>query len=169
MNITIRKFNETDISNKVIWINDERNNKYLHYDIPIDYEGTVVWYNRNKDNDNRYDGVIEVDGIPCGLIGLLSIDRKNLKAEYYISMGNVEMKGKGVAKKASEEILEFAFCSLGLNKVYLYTEVDNVAAQKLFEKVGFKKEGRLNADMFYRGKFIDRYVYGICKSDYYFV
>ena len=29
--ITIRKFEEKDIPNKVKWINDNNNNSYLHY------------------------------------------------------------------------------------------------------------------------------------------
>ena len=35
MNVTIRKFEEKDIANKIKWINDERNNRFLHYDLPL--------------------------------------------------------------------------------------------------------------------------------------
>ena len=38
MNVTIRKFEEKDIANKIKWINDERNNRFLHYDLPLEYE-----------------------------------------------------------------------------------------------------------------------------------
>ena len=45
------------------------------------------------------------------------------------------------------------------------TETGNIVAQKLFEKIGFLKEGCLLDDLYSRGKFVDRYVYGICKKN----
>jgi D-cysteine desulfhydrase len=167
MNIAIRKFEERDIVNKINWINDERNNRYLHYDLPLKYENTCHWFKRNQKRTDRYDAVIEVDGIPVGVIGLLSIDRNNSKAEYYITMGSHEYKGRGIATEASRLILKYAFDQLGLNKVYLFTEVENTTAQRLFEKVGFKREGVLRSDIKSRGQFVDRFVYGVFKKDYY--
>ena len=166
MKVEIRPFNEKDIPLKVEWINDSINNKYLHYDLPLREDKTLDWFKKNKERTDRYDATIEADGIPVGLIGLLDIDRNNHKAEYYITIGNREFLGKGVAYRASRQLLEYAFCEIQLNKVVLYTEYDNVAAQKLFEKVGFKREGLIRKDIFYHGKYIDRYLYSICKEDY---
>lgn len=167
MKISIRRFDECDIKNKVKWINDPRNNTFLHYDLPLEYEKTLNWWRNVRERTDRFDAVIEVDGIPCGLIGLLGIDCINQKAEYYISMGEVSFKGKGIATRASKMLLEYAFGELGLNRVYLFTEVDNILAQRLFEKVGFIREGKMNSDLFFKGKFVDRYVYGINKADYF--
>ena len=167
MQISIRKFEEKDISNKVRWINDPANNTYLHYGLPLEEEKTRVWFEINKDRTDRYDAVIEADEIPCGLIGLLNIDCKNNKAEYYVSMGEVSFKGQGVATEASRLLLDYAFISLNLKRVYLFTEADNVPAQKLFEKVGFVREGVIHNDLYSRGKYVDRIAYGICKEDFY--
>ena len=167
MKITIRKFTAEDISNKVRWINDERNNTFLHYDIPLEIGKTEKWFENNKDRTDRYDAVIEVDKTPVGLIGLLSIDRKNRKAEYYISMGEQFYKGKGVAYSASKLLLEYAFGKLNLQRVYLYTETENIPAQRLFEKAGFVREGIAKCDLFSKGRFVDRYAYGITKDMFY--
>lgn len=167
MKISIRKFKNTDIPNKVKWINDPLNNKFLHYDLPLEIIKTEIWFEKNKDRKDRYDAVIEVDGIPVGLIGLLNIDVKNKKAEYYITLGEREYLGKGIAKNASFLILEYAFAELGLNRVYLYTEVDNIPAVKLYERVGFICEGVLKNDLFSKGRCIDRYVFAITKRDFY--
>lgn len=80
MMVTIRKFEKKDIENKIRWMNDPRNNRFLHYDFPLEYEKTLAWYEGIKDREDRYDGVIEADGKPVGLIGLLSIEKKNKKA-----------------------------------------------------------------------------------------
>lgn len=166
MQVTIRKFQRDDIPKKVEWINNPENNKFLHYDLPLEIEKTERWFDANEGRKDRYDAVIEADGKPCGTIGLLSIDRKNCKAEYYIAMGETALKGKGISTQATKLILDYAFMELELNKVYLYTETENVPAQKLFEKVGFIKEGCIRDDLFSHGRFVDRYVYGICKNDY---
>ena len=164
--ITIRKFEKSDIPKKVEWINNPANNRFLHYNIPLSVEGTERWFDSHQGETTRYDAVIEADGVPVGTIGLLSIDRKNSKAEYYIAMGETAYKGKGVAKEASRLILAYGFEELGLNRIYLFTEADNIAAQKLFERVGFKREGILKQDVYSHGAFADRIAYGILKEDW---
>lgn len=164
--VAIRKFREEDIQNKIKWINDENNNEFLHYDLPLEYQKTLDWFRKNKDRTDRLDCVIEYQGIPVGIIGLLSIDSKNKKAEYYITLGEKEYKGKGIAYKASIELLKYAFENLDLNKIYLYTEVDNIIAQGLFNKIGFVKEGILKEDLIINEKKKDRYIYATFKNDW---
>ena len=164
--ITIRKFEKSDIPKKVEWINNPANNRFLHYNIPLSVEGTERWFDSHQGETTRYDAVIEADGVPVGTIGLLSIDRKNSKAEYYIAMGETSYKGKGVAKEASKLILAYGFEELGLNRIYLFTEVDNITAQKLFERVGFKREGILKQDVYSHGAFADRIAYGYLKEEW---
>lgn len=166
MKVSIRPFEKKDIPKKVEWINNSENNQFLHYDIPIDVAKTERWFEKNQGLDTRYDAIIEADGIACGTIGLLNIDKRNGKAEYYIAMGEVTLKRRGVSTIASQLVLDHAFITLGLNRVYLYTEVENIAAQHLFEKVGFIKEGHIRDDLFYNGKYVDRFLYGICRKDY---
>ena len=166
MVITIRRFERTDIPKKVEWINNPENNQFLHYDIPISVEGTQRWFDSHLGEDTRYDAVIEADGVPVGTIGLLGIDRKNAKAEYYIAMGETSYKGKGAAKEASRLILDYGFGKLGLNRIYLFTEAENVTAQKLFERVGFVREGVIRQDIASHGKYVDRIAYGILREDW---
>ena len=54
-----------------------------------------------------------------------------------------------------------------LNKVYLYTEKENFSAQRLFERIGFQKEGLLKEDLIYNERKVDRFLYGITKEEYY--
>ena len=164
--ITIRKFERSDIPKKVEWINNPANNQFLHYDIPICVEKTEKWFDSHVCDNTRFDAVIEVDGVPVGTIGLLCIDRKNSKAEYYIAMGEINYKGKGVAKEASKLILNYGFENLGLNRIYLFTEAENVSAQKLFERVGFLREGIIRQDIVSHGKYIDRVVYGFLREEW---
>lgn len=161
--IKIRDFTVDDIPNKIRWINNPENNLHLHYDIPLEYEKTLNWF-KTKNNNIRIDSVIDVDKTPVGLIGLLNIDKINRKAEFYITMGEVSYKRKGISYIASKALIEYSFEELKLHKVYLTTDYDNIAAQKLFEKVGFKREGVFVDDLFHRGKFINRIRYAIISD-----
>ena len=164
--ISIRKFEEKDIKNKIKWINDSNNNQFLHYELPLEYEKTLNWFNKNINNENRFDAVIEYEKIPVGIIGLLNIDYKNKKAEYYITLGENQYKGKGIAYQSSIMLLKYAFNELKLNKIYLYTEVENVRAQKLFKKLGFNKEGILKEDLIINNEKKDRYIYAIFRNQW---
>ena len=81
-------------------------------------------------------------------------------------MGEASYKGKGIATQASKIILEYAFKALDLNKVFLFTETENVIAQRFFEHVGFKREGVIRQDLYSKEKFVDRIMYGMLKSDF---
>lgn len=161
--IVLRDFTERDIENKIKWINNPSNNTYLHYDIPLEYEKTLNWY-INKNNALRCDFVIEYNGIPVGLIGLLNIDKVNNKAEYYICIGETQYKGKGIGKAATKLLLSYGFEELKLKKIYLNVDSENIAACNLYEKSGFVCEGEFKCDLFHRGRYIDRKRYAILKG-----
>ena len=159
MVIAIRSFDRRDIPLKIRWINDPANNRYLHYTLPLTEEGTLAWYDRVKDSPDRFDGVITVDGTPCGLIGLLRIDDVRKDAELYIVVGEQELKRKGVATESIRQLLIYAFKQCGLSAVYLYTEPDNLPAQKLFAGLGFLKEAERLSGVYTDGKPADRFVF----------
>ena len=164
MEVTLRKFDIDDIPNKLKWINDNENNEYLHYNIPLNIEDTTNWYNSNINNENRHDMIIQCDGVPVGVIGIINISKK--KGEYYITLGEKEYKRKGVSYEATKQILDYAFDELGLEKVWLCVDDLNLPAKKLYEKIGFKQEGLLRKDIYFKNKMIDRCMYGIVKDEW---
>ena len=97
--------------------------------------------------------------------GLTSIDRTVGKAELYIFV-NPELLGKGIGTKATRKLCQYGFSELGLEKIYLYTDKGNVAAQKVYEKVGFRLEGTLRNEILTRtGHITDRLYYGLLKHE----
>ena len=162
--VSLRKFEERDIINKIKWINDSENNTFLHYDLPLDYDKTLAWFKKNSDNETRHDMVIEYNNIPVGVIGIINIAKK--KGEYYITLGEKEYKRKGISYEASKLLLDYAFNELNLEKVWLCVDENNMAARKLYEKIGFRLEGILIKDIFFKGEMINRCMYGICKDEW---
>ena len=53
-------------------------------------------------------------------------------------LGTKELRGKGIAYKATKALLSFAFRELNLKKVYAITKPDNISNIRLNQKLGFK-------------------------------
>ena len=167
MNVSLRKFCEQDIPLKVRWINDPETNRYLHYDLPLQVESTLAWFLHIRDESTRMDMTILCDDAPVGIIGLLQINFKKKSAELYVTLGEKQLRGKGVAALAMEQLLRIAFTHLGLHRVYLFTETENAAAVHAYEKFGFVKEGCLRDETITRfSNFANRYIYSILKSEF---
>lgn len=164
MDVILREFEEKDIPLKVEWINNPENNKYLHYELPLRADKTLEWF-RKKDNTKRLDCVIEYNGIPVGVIGLLQIDNTNSKAEYYITIGDTSFKRKGIATKATKAIINYGFNTLKLHKIYLTVDSENEVAIRLYERSGFKREGYFVDDFFVKdSELINRERYDVIKK-----
>ena len=164
--VRLRRFRKEDIPKKIAWINNPLNNRYLHYDLPLEEEKTLLWYEKIKERNDRYDAIIEYHGAPVGLIGLLNIDKKNKKAEEYITIGEQEAKGKGVATKAGILLSAYAFLEVKLNKLYCYIETGNEPSLRLFAKRGFSVEGILQDDLCMNDRFVDRKVLALFAHQY---
>ena len=56
-------------------------------------------------------------------------------------------RGRGVCTGALRLLSRFALVDVGLQRVELITDPDNVASQRVAEKVGFRREGVLRAHL----------------------
>ena len=65
-------------------------------------------------------------------------------------LGTKEIRGKGIAYRATKTLLNFAFRELNLKKVYALTRSDNIANNHLNKKLGFKIIGseKINSEKF---------------------
>lgn len=166
MEVSLKKFEFSDVPLKVKWINDNNNNKYLHYDLPLEVKKTEEWYLKNQSNDSRFDATIMVDDYPVGIIGLINIDYKKFEAEYYITIGESAYKGKNIATKASRLLLRYAFDEIKLSKVYLTTEVGNIPMQKLARKMSMIKEGQIAKYSMRDGNLYDVFYFSVEEQDF---
>lgn len=85
---------------------------------------------------------------PIGIISLIHIDYKNRNAECVIDLGEADQWGKGFGKEAMQLLLSYAFEELNLHKVYLRVFSFNERAVRLYEKLGFEKEGEQKDQLF---------------------
>ena len=162
--VSIREFCEDDISYKIDWINNDKNNQYLHYDLPLTLEKTKAWYEKIKDRQDRWDATILYNGVPVGLTGLLNIDYKNKSAEDYIIIGDTGLKGIGLGTKAGILNFAHAFYDMGLNKLWGTIEVGNEPSLKRAYRLGGHVEGFLHQHTWKINHFVDVYYIGYFKD-----
>lgn len=153
--IEIRKFEFEDIPYKVEWINNDANNQYLEYDLPLTVEKTENWFNGIKNRKDRWDATILYKGKPVGLTGLLNIDYKNKTAEDYILIGDTSLKGLGIATKAGVLNFAHAFYDLNLNKLWGTIEIGNEPSIRRMFRLGGSVEGYLHQSVYKNNRFID--------------
>ena len=154
-------------------INKWRNDKALISNLGAPYryinlEVDEKWYETymlNRNNAVRCSIVDENDYI-LGLVSLVSIDYLNQSAEFHLMIGKKENRGKGIGTFATLEILKHGFYNLNLRRVELTALKDNDMAQKLYEKIGFIKEGVKRSAKYKNGEFVDMIIYSILKEEF---
>lgn len=80
-------------------------------------------------------------------------------------IGDCENQGKGIGTFAVKEMINHAFYNLNLHRIELTVLEDNVRAIHLYEKCGFKYEGRKRKAKYKNGKFVDMKMYAILREE----
>jgi ribosomal-protein-alanine N-acetyltransferase len=143
-NIVLRPLSKADIENRVKWFNDPDVRKTLIINERFKLEKTIQWFEKIQSDDSRLEFVIEtLQKVPIGIIGLAGISRTHKTAEIYIVIGQKEFWGKGVMLEAECLLIDRAFNSLGLEKIWAEIRSDNVASIITMKKIGFEIEGTL--------------------------
>jgi len=108
---------------------------------------------------------IEQDGMLIGEVRLQTIRWFNRKAEISIVF-LPEYRGKGLGGKVLEKVIAYAFGNMNLHRLEAEIYEYNTAAQRLFERFGFQKEGRLREARYTDGKYYDIIRYGLLRSEW---
>jgi len=100
-----------------------------------------------------------------GNIYLRNLDWVTRHGELHLFIGEAGQRSQGYGQAAVRLLVEHAFGRLGLQRLYLFVLEENRAAVHVYEKCGFRVEGRLRRHAFKRGAFRDVLVMGLCADD----
>jgi RimJ/RimL family protein N-acetyltransferase len=101
-----------------------------------------------------------------GQTAFFRIDYISRAAVFYIAILDPACWSKGYGSEATKLMVDYAFKTLNLNRIQLHVCAENSAAIKIYERVGFIKEGVLRQAMFRNGNYVDFWVMGILRSDW---
>lgn len=150
------------------WVNNPQVWATLGHRPPVNANREREWVeNRGKNDSDVTFGIVVREGDQligtCGLHGIHPVWRS---AVYGLMIGNTDMHGKGYGTAATKLCVKYAFEELNLNRVQLDVFSHNPAAQRVYEKAGFVREGCRRMAFFRNGAYRDTYVYAILRSEY---
>lgn len=168
--IVLREMAAEDAELVVTWRNDPSVAAQMFGSPPASIGQHLEWFEQMKRGGRRREFVIarvQLSGEqPVGTIGLSEIDDVHRRAEYGIAIGEPSARGQGVAREASKLILDFAFQVLGLDRVFLHVFASNTNAIRLYERLGFVREGTLRRHVWKDQLPRDVLVMGLLKSEW---
>lgn len=167
--VTLRRMTRDDAQNVVRWRSDPEVAAQMFSEPPT-LERHLQWFDRSSGSDSRSDFIICVhstgEETPVGTIGLSAIDLRHSRAEYGILLGDARVVGRGVAAQASRLLLDYAFTTLDLRRVFLHVFSDNTRAIRLYGRIGFVSEGVLRKHAVRSAAAVDVVVMGLLREEW---
>ena len=113
----------------------------------------------------KFQWIVQVDGHAAGWITLVVSNWEHGLAEVGYAL-STSFQNRGVMTEALQILLEDLFQNTLLERIEARCAVENYGSQRVLEKNGFHKEGRLKGYFKLRGRRIDNYLYGLLREDY---
>ena len=107
----------------------------------------------------------EPTGALIGTCTIWKIDRGQRRAELGIAIG-ADHWGRGHARVALGRVLRYGFEDLQLHRLEADVDPDNAASLRLFEALGFRREGLLRQRWFMHGRWCDSVLLGLLQPEW---
>jgi [ribosomal protein S5]-alanine N-acetyltransferase len=102
--------------------------------------------------------------IGYGMIGLLDV--YNRRCHLGINIADRTQWGQGLGKETMAGVIRYCFTHLDLNRVGGEVYSFNTRSIRLFEGLGFTREGVVRQSVWKRGAFADEYIYGLLRHEW---
>jgi diamine N-acetyltransferase len=169
--IRLRAVEREDLPRFVTWLNDPEVRQGISIYQPMSGAQEENWYEENLKQPVQVQPlVIEVDTpqgwTPIGNLSLMNLDWHARSAEVGIFIGEKSYWSQGYGGQAMEMLLEHAFLSINLNRIYLRVFETNPRAIRSYEKTGFQHEGRMRSAHYQNGQYIDVLLMSVLRKDW---
>ena len=160
----IRRLKHKDAELMLEWMHDKDTNRAFRFPFEKSTLESVTEFIDNSFSDvNKHFAVVDEKDEYLGTVSLKNISTVTKSAEYAIVVRSVA-RGTGVAKLATENILDYAFHTLGLHKVYLNVLERNEHARHFYIKCGFEYEGTSRDAIILDGRYESLAWYGLIND-----
>ena len=113
----------------------------------------------------RFQWIVVADDAPAGWITLVVTNWEHGLAELGYALTTAH-QGRQTMRAALDQLLTDLFLNTALARIEARCAVGNVRSQKLLERLGFVREGRLREYFVLAGKRADNFLYALLRSDY---
>ena len=166
--VTLRLWTERDVRELVAAVNDPEIARWiLTVQLPFGEKDARAFLRRARDlwrDGTRPSFAVCAagDGDVLGNVNLRSDGWRRGEIGYWVRK---DARGRGVATRALRLISIWALCDLGLRRVQLHADVENVASQRVAERAGYTREGVLRAWLEVNGESRDHVLYSLLADD----
>jgi RimJ/RimL family protein N-acetyltransferase len=149
------------------WFNDPEVTRYLLRCRPMSVGAEEEFLRRLASNESDLIlGVVLKDNDQLiGTVGLHPEYRAR-SARFGIALGDKEYWDRGIGTGVTWLVMNHAFEALNLNRVSLHVYEFNRRAVHVYEKVGFRTEGRLRQETYRDGRYWDVIAMGLLRSEW---
>ena len=134
---------------------------------PITLESHLKWYDQVKSDNTQAFRAVVLDHLCIGSVGLKDIDYLTHKrAEYGRFTIAPVYRGQGYGKQALSLLLDYAFTTLDLNRVYGYILANNFPGLAVCLSAGFSIEGVLHQHVYKDDTYLDVISVGILADSW---
>lgn len=162
----LRAVERDDLPLAVVYLNDPEVLVWFGPLTPMNMEDEIAWYERMRQDQSVVNFAIELDGRYVGGCGLINIDAQHRRAEIGIFVGDKTIWGKGVGSEAMRLVLGYGFDYLNLHRIYLRAFPENQRAVGIYERLGFRHEGRFRDVEWRHGRWHDLVYMSILEAEW---
>ena len=143
--ITFRKHDQSDIENRVKWLNDFEISKYVGDQCNTTVIKQREWFLKYLIDDTRDFFTICADKKSIGIVGLSNIDLMKSEAKLFIMIGEKNYQGKGLGKQSVKYIVDYGFHKLGLRRIISEVFEENIPAINCYKSAGFQIDDKIDS------------------------
>lgn len=150
------------------WFNDPEVTEWLAMRYPLSHAQEREFIESQKAPGYQHAGFAVETLAEAELIGgvdLLGTSPENRSARLGIAIGDKARWDGGYGTDTMRVVCRFGFEMMNLHRIELDVYADNLRAQRVYEKVGFRVEGRKRVALFKYGKYHDIIVMGLLEGE----
>lgn len=166
--MTLRTIEEEDIDFLCDLINDPDVWSYLNPHTPVNRVEESEYVEERVTSDETVDLLIcvgENGEEPAGSIGFGPATAVDGSTELGIMLAP-EFWGKGHGTETSRLLTTYAFEERRMHRVVAKAIDENVGSCRVWEKLGFRQEGRLKEAIYHQGRYMDVLLFAVLEDEW---
>jgi RimJ/RimL family protein N-acetyltransferase len=168
--VYLRPLGRDDLNDTYLgWLNDPEVTRYMETGtFPTTREELEHYYqSAGGTRDRIMLAIVEAaTGLHIGNIKLEPIQWVHRRATLGIMIGDKRFWGRGISTEACRLTVQHAFRSLNLRRIELGVYADHSAAIRVYERLGFRVEGRLRQTLFREDRYWDSLCMGLLREEF---
>ncbi|MFB6071231.1 MAG: GNAT family N-acetyltransferase [Halanaeroarchaeum sp.] len=146
-------------------INDPAVRRYLGNRQPYTMEQEREWFEEQVNGDGATTLLVVADGDPAGVVSVGEMPQMPSSAEIGINLAQA-FWNQGYGTEASRLMTDYAFRERRYHRVMARVYDPNEGSKRIWEKLGYRHEGRHREADWADGEFVDVHRYAILEHEW---